>query len=195
MIDREALDKELTERISTGFRRLGGVPAIVRSNGGAQKVVEIAVREAVAAIAYLTALASPEGAQAGEVVEPKGWWWERLVRMASQDGWIERWVSDGSMCKPCDSPEIRNVTALYPRTTPPAPDDAVRAEPEGWCQPMRSGEHMPRQFIVRFDDQDRGDAVFDNEDEAYEFWERANFAWNCYLFGAMPLRARKGGAE
>lgn len=62
-------------------------------------------------------------------------------------------------------------------------------EAEGpWCQPMNCGKHMPRKFIVRFEDADMRDAVFDDEDEAYEYFRRVNWNWNCYLFGAMPLR-------
>lgn len=52
-----------------------------------------------------------------------------------------------------------------------------------WCQP---GDMRKRQFLVTFDDPDCRTAVFDNEEEARAFWERANLNWNCYLFGAMP---------
>lgn len=58
---------------------------------------------------------------------------------------------------------------------------------QAWCQPMDGGKHTPRKFIVRFEDADRGDAVFDDEAEARAFWEQANDNWNCYLFGALPL--------
>lgn len=57
---------------------------------------------------------------------------------------------------------------------------------EGWCQPMDNGEHTARRFIVRFDDADMADAVFENEQEAREYWTKANQNWNCYLFGALP---------
>jgi hypothetical protein len=60
------------------------------------------------------------------------------------------------------------------------------AETGPWCQPMDCGKHTPRKFIVRFEDADRGDAVFDNENEAREFFERADTNWNCYLFGSLP---------
>lgn len=65
---------------------------------------------------------------------------------------------------------------------------ALVPAPQAWCQPMQNGEHTPRQFIVRFEDADRGDAVFDDETEARDFWEWANDNWNCYLFGSLPLR-------
>lgn len=58
---------------------------------------------------------------------------------------------------------------------------------EAWCQPMDCGEHTPRKFLLYFEDADRGIAVFDNEVEARAAFEKANTAWNCYLFGALPL--------
>lgn len=57
-----------------------------------------------------------------------------------------------------------------------------------YCQPTDKGVATPRQFIVRYADQDVPDAVFDDEGEAYEFWHRANIAWTCWLFGTMPYR-------
>lgn len=65
-------------------------------------------------------------------------------------------------------------------------------EKTAWCQPMHNGEHTSRKFIVRFEDAERGDAVFDDEVEAREFWVRANQSWNCYLFGALPFRSVRG---
>lgn len=53
-----------------------------------------------------------------------------------------------------------------------------------WCQP--GDRQDKRMFIVRFDDQDRNDAVFEDEAEAREFYARATVSWNCYLFGALP---------
>ncbi len=54
---------------------------------------------------------------------------------------------------------------------------------EIWCQP---GNMPKRQFVVFFDDPDQGIAVFDDEDEARTFWEKANMAWSCYLLGTLP---------
>lgn len=65
---------------------------------------------------------------------------------------------------------------------------ARAGEPVAWCQPMENGEHQPRTFMVYYEDQSVGVAVFDNEADAREHWEQANRNWNCYLFGAMPLR-------
>lgn len=67
--------------------------------------------------------------------------------------------------------------------------EAPAAPGEAWCQPMSSGEHTPRKFIVRFEDAEMSDAVFDDETEAREYWSRVNQNWNCYLFGALPLVA------
>ncbi|TGQ11188.1 hypothetical protein EN858_14795 [Mesorhizobium sp. M4B.F.Ca.ET.215.01.1.1] len=61
------------------------------------------------------------------------------------------------------------------------------ADPVAWCQPMKNGEHTPRKFIVRFEDADMGDAIFDDEAEAREYFKRVNWNWNCYLFGTLPL--------
>lgn len=55
---------------------------------------------------------------------------------------------------------------------------------------MDSGKHTPRKFLLYFDDPDRGMAVFTDENEAREAFSKANTAWNCYLFGAMPLASR-----
>jgi len=38
----------MREVLETAFRRLGGIPAIARSEGGAQKIIEICVKEFVA---------------------------------------------------------------------------------------------------------------------------------------------------
>jgi hypothetical protein len=61
-----------------------------------------------------------------------------------------------------------------------------------WCQP---GDRQSEQyFLVRFEDADRGDAVFTDKDEAIEFYKRACVSWNCWLFAAMPVEdaIRKG---
>ncbi len=58
---------------------------------------------------------------------------------------------------------------------------------EAWCQPMDCGKHTPRKFMIYFDDPDHGIMVFDNEADARAAFEKKNTAWNCYLFGALPL--------
>jgi hypothetical protein len=67
------------------------------------------------------------------------------------------------------------------------PDAREALGPVAWCQPMDNGKHTPRKFYLYFDDPDHGNGVFDNEVEARAAFERANVAWNCYLFGALPL--------
>lgn len=69
------------------------------------------------------------------------------------------------------------------------------AEGQTWCQPMNCGKHMPRKFIVRFEDADMRDAIFDDEEEAYRYFEAVNWNWNCYLFGAMPRRAGRAALK
>lgn len=64
-----------------------------------------------------------------------------------------------------------------------------------WCQPLENGKQAPRRFIVRFEDADRGDAVFDDEAEAREFFARANTNWNCYLFGTLEAHPAPKPAE
>ncbi|UVC14756.1 hypothetical protein [Mesorhizobium onobrychidis] len=64
----------------------------------------------------------------------------------------------------------------------------------GWCQPLKNGEHQPRQFIVYYEDARVGIAAFENEADAREHWEKSNLNWNCYLFGALPLAASNSGS-
>lgn len=79
-------------------------------------------------------------------------------------------------------PTAQDVKGILPRS--PAQDE------QAWCQPMDNGKHTPRKFLLYFDDPDRGMAVFTDETEAREAFSKANTAWNCYLFGALPLAAR-----
>lgn len=37
-------------------------------------------------------------------------------------------------------------------------------------------------WIVIFDDAEMGNAVFENESEARDFFERVKHNWNCYLY-------------
>lgn len=62
-----------------------------------------------------------------------------------------------------------------------------------WCQP--GDRQDKRMFIVRFDDQDQNDAVFEDEAEARAFYARATVSWNCWLFGTLdahPAPISKG---
>lgn len=71
------------------------------------------------------------------------------------------------------------------------PLHAENAETVRYCQPRYMGKDHPRKFIVMFEDSEVGNSVFDNEDEAYDFYYRASWNWNCYLFGTMPERQSK----
>lgn len=81
-----------------------------------------------------------------------------------------------AFARPVDAGARENVTAAQ-----------EAKEPSAWCQPMDCGKHTPRKFYLYFDDPDHGNMVFDNEVEARAAFERKSTAWNCYLFGALPL--------
>ncbi|BCB22133.1 hypothetical protein OCUBac02_50270 (plasmid) [Bosea sp. ANAM02] len=68
-----------------------------------------------------------------------------------------------------------------PRLPLPAPSVVVGAQ---WCQPS---DQRQRQFLLRFEDADVGDLVYDDEDQARADWIRATENWNCYLFGALEI--------
>lgn len=65
-----------------------------------------------------------------------------------------------------------------------------------WCQP---GDRQDAQrFLVRFDDPDRTDAVFDGFSAAADFYSRATLSWNCWFFASVPahlVRNRPRGME
>lgn len=112
--------------------------------------------------------------------------------------WIWLSKADGDHIARCDPDTIR---ALLTELLSLRAAAKVRANSEGdgederpftgsipkhakWCQP--GDRQDKRMFIVRFDDQDRNDAVFEDEAEARKFYARATVSWNCYLFGALP---------
>lgn len=67
-----------------------------------------------------------------------------------------------------------------------------------WCQPNYEGKIHPRKFMVVYEDAEMGNAVFDDEAEARDHFEKASINWNCYLFGLMPRLAipvPRGGLE
>lgn len=55
-----------------------------------------------------------------------------------------------------------------------------------WCQP---GNVAERQWVLWFEDPDRGIALFSSEQEARAAYEAANQSWNCYLLVAAPRQA------
>ena len=63
---------------------------------------------------------------------------------------------------------------------------AVEGEAVAWCQPNYDGKVHPRKFMVVYEDHDMGNAVFEDEAEAREHFEKASISWNCYLFGLLP---------
>lgn len=67
-----------------------------------------------------------------------------------------------------------------------------------WCQPDYEGKVHPRKFMVVYEDSEMGSAIFDDEAEAREHFEKASIAWNCYLFGLLPRELKimpRGGVE
>lgn len=76
---------------------------------------------------------------------------------------------------------IREIMDLREALNPP------RSGPDAWCQPMDCGKHSPRVWVIRFEDQDMPDLVFDNEADARLKFTRANRSWNCYLMASLPL--------
>lgn len=59
---------------------------------------------------------------------------------------------------------------------------SAQGHQEIWCQPS---DQPKRQFIVLFDDPQMGIAVFDDETEAREYWQKATIDWSCYLLGTL----------
>jgi hypothetical protein len=59
-------------------------------------------------------------------------------------------------------------------------------QPTAWCQPDYDGKTHPRKFMVVYEDAEMGNAIFDDEAEAREHFEKASISWNCYLFGLLP---------
>lgn len=66
-----------------------------------------------------------------------------------------------------------------PALQPSLPRDAR------WCQP--GDRQDQRKYLVRFEDPDRGDAVFDDAREAADFYARATLSWTCWLFSAVSV--------
>lgn len=74
-----------------------------------------------------------------------------------------------------------------PSSAPSAGREKVKETDEvAWCQPNYGGKVHPRKFMVVYEDSEMGSAIFDDEAEAREHFEKASIAWNCYLFGLLP---------
>lgn len=108
--------------------------------------------------------------------------------LTADEAWHEL-VEKDDRNSPEDYPEMCLITIeelrdFMQRASAP---EAADAGAVAWCQPMDCGKHTPRKFMIYFDDPDHGIMVFDNEAEARAAFERKNTAWNCYLFGSLPL--------
>jgi hypothetical protein len=83
---------------------------------------------------------------------------------------------------------VKKLRSSLAALTPSAPIAApVREWRHEWCQP---GDQPKRHWLVKFEDTEKGDAVFTDEAEAREFFDRADGGgWNCWLFAAVPRSA------
>lgn len=79
--------------------------------------------------------------------------------------------------------QLRDARAAL--ASKPSPD----GEFEKWCVP--NGE-TPK-WLLRFEDTERGDALYEHATEAREAFAKASINWNCYLFA--PALASKPSAE
>ena len=57
-----------------------------------------------------------------------------------------------------------------------------------WCHP---GDDQRRRWLLVFDDADRGNCVFYDEDEAHEAFARADTNWNCHLFESAARKPNR----
>lgn len=89
--------------------------------------------------------------------------------------------SDEEHCDLCGHPAQPLASAA--QAAPAAPDVWPIPAHAKWCQPGDMQDK--RQFLVRFDDPDCRDSVFNDEAEARAFYAKATVNWNCYLFGAL----------
>lgn len=82
-------------------------------------------------------------------------------------------------------PEIREKIKAKQKTKPTGSALPVPGAKVAYCQPNDKGEPTAQKFVVLFDDAEKHMAVFDDEFEARDFWNKANSDWNCYLMGAL----------
>ena len=54
-----------------------------------------------------------------------------------------------------------------------------------WCHP---GDDQRQRWILMFEDYDKGYAVYYDEDEAFEAFQRAELNWNCHLMTSVPRK-------
>ena len=82
-------------------------------------------------------------------------------------------------------PEIKAKIKAKQKTKPTGSALPIPGAKVAYCQPMDKGEHTGQKFVVLFDDAEKQMAIFEDEFEARDFWEKANSDWNCYLMGAL----------
>lgn len=66
-------------------------------------------------------------------------------------------------------------------------------DPTEYCQP---NDTLPRKWLLRFDDADKKEAVYTDETQAREAYEKAcGLGYNCYLFCTAQLRAQRAAGN
>ena len=79
---------DLRSALETAYRRLGGIPALARSEGGAKKIIEIALRE------FAAAIAKPIG-------QPTAWMRLTGQHLTTTDqGIVDLWMESGAVVLP-----------------------------------------------------------------------------------------------
>lgn len=81
----------------------------------------------------------------------------------------------------------------YALVPPPEP---ARSGTGLWCAPGPADKQQ-RRFMLRFEDTDRGDVVYTEEEQAREMFARAEGAgWNCHLLAHLPrIPPKQSSAE
>lgn len=116
---------------------------------------------------------------------------DRLADLADELS-AGRVLLDGAQIARTIRAAFAELDALHPKKAgAPTMSYSIPAHAK-WCQPGDMQDK--RYFLVRFDDPDRGDAVFTDEDEARQFYGRATISWNCWLFGTLPAQPERDGA-
>ncbi len=81
--------------------------------------------------------------------------------------------------------------ALLATKSQPAPAVLVsHHDRHPWCQP---GDRAERLWLLRFDDPDQREQVFDDEAEARAAYTKYSPTWNCYLLASVEAKSKPAG--
>lgn len=98
---------------------------------------------------------------------------------------LRRWIGDLEQAAPELNADQRRVLDEMGRALLPPPDP-LHSGVGQWCAPGPAAEQQ-RRFYLRFEDQDKGEAVFVDEEQARETFARAEArSWNCQLLAPVP---------